>query len=214
MGGLLEGKTILVTGIITDASIAFHVGEGGAGAGREGDHHRVRPAPADRPHRAAPAAAGAAGDRAGRPRTTSTSRRSPTGSGELAPEGIDGVVHSIAFSPRSGPGSPRSWRRRGPDISNGVRDLRVLVRLAGARRCCRSSTTTRSIVGMDFDPRRAMPFYNWMGVAKATLEAVNRYVAQEVGVRRASARISLRQARSRRWPRRPSPATRPVTATS
>jgi len=40
-----------------------------------------------------------------------------------------------------------------------------------------------SIVGMDFDPRTAVPFYNWMGVAKATLESVNRYVAREVGHR-------------------------------
>jgi enoyl ACP reductase len=40
-----------------------------------------------------------------------------------------------------------------------------------------------SIVGMDFDPARAVPFYNWMGVAKATLESVNRYVAKEVGER-------------------------------
>ena len=38
-----------------------------------------------------------------------------------------------------------------------------------------------SIVGMDFDPRTAMPYYNWMGVAKAALESVNRYVAREVG---------------------------------
>ncbi len=40
-----------------------------------------------------------------------------------------------------------------------------------------------SIVGMDFDPSRAVPFYNWMGVSKATLESVNRYVAKEVGPR-------------------------------
>ena len=38
-----------------------------------------------------------------------------------------------------------------------------------------------SIVGMDFDPRTAMPDYNWMGVSKAALESVNRYVAREVG---------------------------------
>ena len=38
-----------------------------------------------------------------------------------------------------------------------------------------------SIVGMDFDPRTALPDYNWMGVAKAALESVNRYVAREVG---------------------------------
>src|ERR1700728_5252188 len=39
----------------------------------------------------------------------------------------------------------------------------------------------RSIVGMDFDPTRAMPAYNCMTVAKSALESVNRCVAREVG---------------------------------
>ena len=38
-----------------------------------------------------------------------------------------------------------------------------------------------SIVGMDFDPRTAMPYYNWMGVAKAALEAIVRYLACDLG---------------------------------
>jgi enoyl ACP reductase len=38
-----------------------------------------------------------------------------------------------------------------------------------------------SIVGMDFDPSRAMPAYNWMTVAKSALESVNRFVAREAG---------------------------------
>ena len=38
-----------------------------------------------------------------------------------------------------------------------------------------------AIVGMDFDPTRAMPFYNWMTVAKSALESVNRFVAREAG---------------------------------
>jgi enoyl ACP reductase len=38
-----------------------------------------------------------------------------------------------------------------------------------------------SYVGMDFDARVAWPVYNWMGVAKAGLESVNRYLAKELG---------------------------------
>ena len=53
MGGLLEGKTILVTGIITDASIAFHVAKVDAGAGRQGSCHGIRSVAPDRPHRSA-----------------------------------------------------------------------------------------------------------------------------------------------------------------
>jgi enoyl-[acyl-carrier protein] reductase I len=40
-----------------------------------------------------------------------------------------------------------------------------------------------SIVGMDFDARVTWPAYNWMGVAKAALESVNRYLARELGPR-------------------------------
>jgi enoyl-[acyl-carrier protein] reductase I len=38
-----------------------------------------------------------------------------------------------------------------------------------------------SVVGLDFDARVAWPAYNWMGVAKAALESVNRYLARELG---------------------------------
>ena len=41
--------------------------------------------------------------------------------------------------------------------------------------------SVHSIVGMDFDPTRAMPAYNWMTVAKSALESVNRFVAREAG---------------------------------
>jgi enoyl-[acyl-carrier protein] reductase I len=40
-----------------------------------------------------------------------------------------------------------------------------------------------SIVGMDFDAQVAWPVYDWMGVAKAALEAVNRYLARDLGPR-------------------------------
>ena len=38
-------------------------------------------------------------------------------------------------------------------------------------------------VGLDFDASVAWPAYHWMGVAKAALEAVNRYLARELGPR-------------------------------
>ena len=55
------------------------------------------------------------------------------------------------------------------------------------------------IVGMDFDPTRAMPAYNWMTVAKSALESVNRFVAREAG-KVGCGPISLRRDRSGRWP--------------
>jgi meromycolic acid enoyl-[acyl-carrier-protein] reductase len=38
-----------------------------------------------------------------------------------------------------------------------------------------------SLVGMDFDAAKAWPIYDWMGVAKAALESVNRYLARDLG---------------------------------
>jgi enoyl-[acyl-carrier protein] reductase I len=38
-----------------------------------------------------------------------------------------------------------------------------------------------SILGLDFDAGRAWPAYNWMGIAKAGLESLNRYLARELG---------------------------------
>ncbi len=40
-----------------------------------------------------------------------------------------------------------------------------------------------SVVGLDFDAARAWPGYDWMGVAKAALESVNRYLARDLGTR-------------------------------
>ena len=60
MAGLLEGKRILVTGIITDSSIAFHIAKVAQEAGAELVLDRIRPDAADPAHRRPAAQAGAA----------------------------------------------------------------------------------------------------------------------------------------------------------
>ena len=40
-----------------------------------------------------------------------------------------------------------------------------------------------SVVGLDFDASVAWPVYDWMGVAKAALEATSRYLARDLGPR-------------------------------
>ena len=180
MGGLLEGKTILVTGIITDSSIAFHVAkvaqEQGAKVIITGfDRIRLIDRIAQRlPHPVPPAVELNVQDDEHLATLADRVR-------ELAPEGIDGVVHSIAFSPRSGLGAPfldAPWS----DISVAL-EVSAYSYASLAKALLPVLNDNASIVGMDFDPSRAMPFYNWMGVSKATLEAVNRYVAKEVGGR-------------------------------
>ncbi|WFR71325.1 enoyl-ACP reductase FabI [Prescottella defluvii] len=180
MGGLLEGKTILVTGIITDASIAFHVAkvaqEQGAKVIITGfDRLRLIDRIAQRLPQPVPPAVelnvqddehlATLADR-----VRELARRASTAS-------------SIRSRSRPGRVSARpSWTRPGSDISNAM-EISAYSYASLAKALLPVLNDNASIVGMDFDPSRAMPFYNWMGVSKATLEAVNRYVAKEVGGR-------------------------------
>ncbi|MEU7629536.1 NADH-dependent enoyl-ACP reductase InhA [Nocardia sp. NPDC049220] len=182
MGGLLEGKTILVTGIITDSSIAFHAAavaqEQGAKVIITGIPERLRLIDriAKRLPQEVPPAIGLdvtnEEDLAG---LSDTVR-------ELAPNGIDGLLHSIAFAPRTlmGPEARPFLEGPGPDAAKAF-EISAWSYASLARAVLPVMNEGGSIVGMDFDPRTAMPFYNWMGVAKAALESVNRYVAREVG---------------------------------
>ncbi|MFE3618388.1 SDR family oxidoreductase, partial [Streptomyces anulatus] len=101
MGGLLEGKTILVTGIITDSSIAFHAAaiaqEQGARVLITGipDRLRLIDRIAKRLPQEVPPAIGL--DVTNEEDLAALTEKLR----ELAPEGIDGALHSIAFAPRS-----------------------------------------------------------------------------------------------------------------
>ena len=206
MGGLLEGKTILVTGIITDASIAFHTAKAAQEQGAKViitgfERLRLIDRIAQRlPQPVPPAISLDVQNQEDLDGLADKIR-------ELAPEGIDGVVHSIGFAPRSCLGSPfldAPWT----DVAVAL-EVSAYSYGALAKAVLPVMNEGGSIVGMDFDPSRAVPFYNWMGVSKATLESVNRYVAKEVG-RAASVRTSSPPARSRRSRPRPSRATRPA----
>lgn len=182
MGGLLEGKTILVTGIITDASIAFHAAavaqEQGAKVIITGLPERLRLIDriAKRLPQEVPPAIGL--------EITSEDDLNALADRvrEHAPEGIDGVLHSIAFAPKTlmGPDAKPFLEGPGPDVAKSF-EISAWSYASLARAVLPVMNEGGSIVGMDFDPRTAMPYYNWMGVAKAALESVNRYVAREVG---------------------------------
>ncbi len=181
MGGLLEGKTILVTGIITDASIAFHAAamaqEQGAKVIITGfDRLRLIDRIAQRLPKEVPPAIEL--DATNEEHLEALANRIR----EVAPEGIDGVLHSIAFAPRTlmGPGAKPFLEGPGPDAARAF-EISAWSYASLARAVLPVMNEGGSIVGMDFDPRTSMPYYNWMGVAKAALESVNRYVAREVG---------------------------------
>lgn len=181
MGGLLEGKTILITGIITDASIAFHAAamaqEQGAKVIITGfDRLRLIDRIAQRLPKEVPPAIEL--DATNEEHLSALADRIR----EVAPEGIDGVLHSIAFAPRTlmGPDAKPFLEGPGPDAARAF-EISAWSYASLARAVLPVMNEGGSIVGMDFDPRTSMPYYNWMGVAKAALESVNRYVAREVG---------------------------------
>ncbi len=181
MSGLLEGKTILVTGIITDSSIAFHAArvaqEQGAKVVITGfDRLRLIDRVAQRLPRPVPPAIELDATNEEHLATLADRIR------EVAPEGIDGVLHSIAQAPKTimGPDAVDFLDAAAPDASSAF-TVSAWSYAALARAVLPVMNRGGSIVGMDFDPRTAMPFYSWMGVAKAALESVNRFVAREVG---------------------------------
>jgi enoyl ACP reductase len=162
MAGLLEGKRILVSGIITDASIAFHIArvaqEQGAQLVLTGfDRLRLIQRIADRLPEKAPLIELNVQDEKHLD-TLAERVTAEIGEGNK----LDGVVHSIGFMPQSGMGV-------NPFFDALAKALLPIMNPGG------------SIVGMDFDPSRAMPAYNWMTVAKSALESVNRFVAREAG---------------------------------
>jgi enoyl-[acyl-carrier protein] reductase I len=176
--GILDGKRILVTGVLTDASIAFHVArvaqEEGAtvvltGFGRLSLVQRIARRLPDPP----PVLELDVTDVA---QLDSLAER-------LADhvDGLDGAVHAIANAPASALGGgflTAPW----PDVA---RTLHVSAYSLKALAIAAAPLMGEggSIVGMDFDASVAWPSYDWMGVAKAALESTARYLARDLGPR-------------------------------
>lgn len=95
--------------------------------------------------------------------------------------GVDGVLHSIGFAPEVCLGDDflaAQWSDVSVAVEVSAYSLKTLVDAFGPL-----MDRGASVVGLDFDNTVAWPAYNWMGVAKAALEAVNRYLAKELGPR-------------------------------
>jgi enoyl-[acyl-carrier protein] reductase I len=94
---------------------------------------------------------------------------------------LDGVVHAIAFAPEDALGGnflTAEWPSVATALQTSAYSLKALtVGLAGIMK------SGASVVGLDFDARVAWPAYDWMGVAKAALESTSRYLARDLGER-------------------------------
>jgi enoyl-[acyl-carrier protein] reductase I len=176
--GLLEGKRLLITGVITDSSMAFHAAkvaqEQGAtvvltGFGRLSLVERI----AKRLPQPAPVIELDVKD-----------EEQLAGLADRVREhvdGLDGVLHSIANAPASCLGGDflaAPWE----DVASAVQVSAYSFKSLAVA-CLPLLDRGSSIVGLDFDARVAWPAYDWMGVSKAALESVNRYLARELGPR-------------------------------
>ena len=93
---------------------------------------------------------------------------------------LDGVLHAVAFAPREALAG--DFLSAGIDAVSRAFHASTLsyAALAGLLRDL-APEQGGAIVGLDFDAAGAWPVYNWMGVCKAGLEAVSRYVARDLG---------------------------------
>ena len=180
--GLLDGKRILVTGVLTDASLAFAVArlaqeEGaeivlsGADRGLSLTRRTARKLPVE-------------------PEVLEIDVRSPE---QLASAGrslaerwdrLDGLLHAIGFAPANCLGSgmfEAGWDDVSVALEVSAYSLKALVAACRPLLEAAGANGGASVVGLDFDATVAWPLYDWMGVAKAALESLTRYLARDLG---------------------------------
>jgi enoyl-[acyl-carrier protein] reductase I len=176
---MLAGKRLLITGVITRRSIAFAVAEGAQRAGADvvltsfGRARRMTERAAAR----LPAP----------PEVLELDVNRPEDFEALTAElrsrwgGLDGALHAVAFAPDDALGG--NFLATPPESAEAAFRTSAfsLKALAGAVEPLMEGGG--SLVGLDFDASVAWPVYDWMGVSKAALEAVARYLARDLGPR-------------------------------
>ena len=177
--GLLSGKRILITGVLTDASLAFGVARRAQAEGAE---------------------LVLSGAGRGLSLTTRTARKLDTpvdvieidvadpshlqaAAADLTARWgrLDGILHAIGFAPQECLGGDimrADWEQVAVALQISAYSLKALV---GALRPLLVAAQSSSVVALDFDARVAWPAYDWMGVAKAALESLARYLARDLG---------------------------------
>ncbi|MFA5882790.1 MAG: enoyl-ACP reductase FabI [Acidimicrobiia bacterium] len=171
---LLEGKRVLVTGVLNNDSIAFSIARCAQEQGAEvvlSSFGRIMSL------------------------TQRSARRLPTepevvqldvtDTDDLAALAgrvggkLDGVVHAIGFAPESCLGGgflDAPWEDVAIALQVSAYSLKSLAVAA-----LPLMGEGGSIVGLDFDNTKAWPVYDWMGVAKSAFESTARYLARDLG---------------------------------
>jgi enoyl-[acyl-carrier protein] reductase I len=176
---LLEGKRLLVTGVLTDDSIAFGVAKLAQQEGAEvvltGFGRGMSLTQRVAKHLPVP------------PDVLELDVTVPAHIDSVAAElqqrwgALDGLLHSIGFAPQSCLGGgflDAPWEDVRVAVEVSTYSLKALA--AGMLKLFQAAGGG-SIVGLDFDAAVAWPGYDWMGVAKAALESTSRYLARDLG---------------------------------
>src|SRR3712207_1673040 len=177
---MLAGKRLVITGVITRESIAWEVARQAQEHGAEvvltgfGRARRLT----ERAAKALPTP----------PDVLELDVNAPTDLEALARDlgerwgRVDGVLHAIAFAPEDALGGRFLTT---PPESAGVafQTSAYSFKALAAALADLFPPEGASVVGMDYDAQVAWPVYDWMGVAKAALEAVSRYLARDLGPR-------------------------------
>ena len=177
--GLLDGKKIVITGVLTDASLAYGVAELALQEGAE-----IVLTGAGRALKLTQRTARKLGDGIDVFELDVTVPEHGVAVREALAEKwghVDGVVHSIGFAPEVCLGDDflaAQWEDVAVAMHISAYSLKAL-----ADAFLPLMSEGGSFVGFDFDNQQAWPAYNWMGVAKSALQSVSRYLAKEVGSR-------------------------------
>jgi enoyl-[acyl-carrier protein] reductase I len=172
---LLKGKTLLITGVLMDSSIAFHVAKLAQEEGATvvltsfGRTMRITQTIAKRLPETPPVV-----------ELDVTNQEHLDTLAERLREHVDhldGVLHSIGFAPQ---GAFNFLDATFEDVSTAMHASAFSLKALGVA-AAPLMADGGSIVGLTFDAKFAWPVYDWMGVAKAAFESTNRYLARDLG---------------------------------
>jgi meromycolic acid enoyl-[acyl-carrier-protein] reductase len=184
---VLSGKKLLITGVVTRSSIAFEVARRAQLEGAEvlltgfGRARRLTER--------------AATQLPGSPDVLELDVNSESDLQQLADSlgerwgSLDGLLHAVAFAPRDALGGAflrtpvASATEAFQTSAFSLKALSQALLPLLERSAPGEESPGGAIVGLDFDSKVAWPVYDWMGVAKAALESVARYLARDLGER-------------------------------
>jgi meromycolic acid enoyl-[acyl-carrier-protein] reductase len=178
---LLENKRLLITGVLTPQSIAFHVAKAAQEQGADLILTSFAKAMGltEKSARRLPSA----------PPVLEMDANDPTQIERVASEigsrwdALDGFLHAIAYAPPDALGGAfmeTPWE----SVATAFRTSAYSLKAIAAGMLPLMKEGGGAIVSMDFDASLAWPIYDWMGVSKAGLEAITRYLARYLGSHR------------------------------